>query len=105
MATFYSGSRRIGVTVFSVESAKRKTGQQGKAVNSGWKSTLSPFRALSEQPYPGGDSLSPSRLQRLDEICDRFEDAWKAGQRQRIEDYLDDVAEAHRNTSRVDQTT
>jgi hypothetical protein len=43
---------------------------------------------VNEQPTPSSDSFSPSRLQRVDEICDRFEDAWKAGLRPWIEDYL-----------------
>jgi tetratricopeptide (TPR) repeat protein len=34
--------------------------------------------------------------QRMDAICVRFEAAWKAGQRPRIEDFLDTVAEAER---------
>jgi serine/threonine protein kinase/formylglycine-generating enzyme required for sulfatase activity len=34
------------------------------------------------------ETLSPSLLQRVDEVCDRFEQSWKAGKRPRIEDYL-----------------
>src|SRR5262245_16946003 len=41
--------------------------------------------------------LSPSRALRVDEVCDRFEDAWKAGQRPRIEDYLADRPEPERS--------
>jgi serine/threonine-protein kinase len=37
------------------------------------------------------DDLSPSGVGRWDEICDRFEAAWQAGQRPRVEDYLDEV--------------
>jgi serine/threonine-protein kinase len=36
------------------------------------------------------ESLPLSVLQRMAEACDRFEDAWKAGQRPRIEEYLRD---------------
>jgi serine/threonine protein kinase len=36
-------------------------------------------------------------LQRVDEVCDRFEDAWKAGQRPRIEDHLNDVRAPERS--------
>src|SRR6516165_3638848 len=50
---------------------------------------------MSDQ-RPGSDSLSPSLLQRVDEICDRFEDAWKADQRPRIEAYLGDTPEPER---------
>ncbi len=35
------------------------------------------------------DSLSPSQFLRFDEVCNRFEACWKAGQRPQIEDYLD----------------
>jgi serine/threonine-protein kinase len=39
---------------------------------------------------PGGrtEDLPATQVQRLDQLCDRFEAAWKAGQRPRIEDYL-----------------
>jgi WD40 repeat protein len=36
-------------------------------------------------------------LEQVDQLCDRFEDAWKAGQGPRIEDYLDDVPEPERS--------
>src|SRR5262249_33830438 len=39
------------------------------------------------------DPLSLSLAQRVDQICDRFEDAWLAGQPPRIEDYLGEVPE------------
>jgi hypothetical protein len=51
---------------------------------------------MSDQSYPGGDALSRSLLQRVDEICDRFEDAWKTGQRPGIEDYLGDAPQQER---------
>jgi hypothetical protein len=51
---------------------------------------------MSDQPRPHSESLSPSRLQRVDEVCDRFENAWKAGQRPRIEDYLAGTVEGER---------
>jgi tRNA A-37 threonylcarbamoyl transferase component Bud32 len=38
------------------------------------------------------DPLGQSALQRIDGVCERFEDAWQAGQRPRIEDYLGDTA-------------
>jgi serine/threonine protein kinase len=46
---------------------------------------------MSDQLHPGSEALSSSLLQRVDAICDRFEDAWKAGQRPRIEAYLEDA--------------
>jgi len=33
--------------------------------------------------------LPPTVVERIDEVCDRFEAAWKAGQQPRVEDYLD----------------
>src|SRR5262249_51703490 len=38
-----------------------------------------------------------SRAQRVDRVCDRFEGAWQAGQRPRIEDYLGEVSEPERS--------
>jgi hypothetical protein len=38
-------------------------------------------RVMSDQPRPHGDSLFGALLLRVDKICDRFEEAWKAGQR------------------------
>jgi serine/threonine protein kinase/WD40 repeat protein/tetratricopeptide (TPR) repeat protein len=52
---------------------------------------------MSDQPPPGGEALSTSLLQRVDESCDRFEEAWKTGQRPRIEDYLEAVPEPERS--------
>jgi hypothetical protein len=53
---------------------------------------------MSDQPHPAGsESPSPSLLHRVDEICDRFEEAWKADQRPRIEDYLGTAPEPERS--------
>ncbi|MCI0639533.1 MAG: protein kinase [Gemmataceae bacterium] len=51
--------------------------------------------------------LTPTMIERIDEVCDRFEAAWKAGKLPRVEDYLDAEAvplrEAlHRELLRVD---
>jgi hypothetical protein len=51
---------------------------------------------MSEETQAGGDSLSPPRLERIDQICDRFEHAWDAGPRPRIEDYLSQVPKSER---------
>jgi O-acetyl-ADP-ribose deacetylase (regulator of RNase III) len=48
-----------------------------------------------DQP-PGTGSLPLSLDQRVDEVCDRFEKAWKDGQGPRIEDYLAEVPEPDR---------
>src|SRR5262249_46843914 len=37
---------------------------------------------------PMGLGLSPAEARRIDQACDRFEAAWKAEQRPRLEDYL-----------------
>src|SRR5262249_22952228 len=51
-------------------------------------------RSVSDQPHPSAVSLSASLIGRIDQVCDRFEDAWRAGQRPAIEDYLGGTAEA-----------
>jgi tRNA A-37 threonylcarbamoyl transferase component Bud32 len=44
------------------------------------------------EPRPSDTAdLSPSAVQRQDQVCNRFEAAWKAGQRPRIEEYLEKV--------------
>src|SRR5262245_23378238 len=49
------------------------------------------------EPYPTGNQLvSPTLVQRVDEVCDRFEAAWKAGQQPHLEDYLGDTPEPGR---------
>jgi serine/threonine protein kinase len=51
---------------------------------------------MSEQS-PSQETLPPSLVQRIDQVCDRFESAWKAGQRPRIEDYLNEVEDPARS--------
>src|SRR5262249_50800441 len=36
-------------------------------------------------------TLPPDAAQRIDQACDRFEAGWAAGQRPRVEDYLETV--------------
>src|SRR5262245_1377081 len=36
----------------------------------------------------------PARLARQDNVCDRFEAAWRAGRRPRLENYLDTMSSA-----------
>jgi WD40 repeat protein len=43
-------------------------------------------------------SLSPDEIRHIEQVCDRFEAAWKAGQRPRLETYLDPAAESLRTT-------
>src|SRR5262249_5534797 len=51
---------------------------------------------VSAAPHPGGPALSPAQEARLDALCDRFEDAWKAGLRPRLEEYLAELPEPER---------
>ena len=50
---------------------------------------------------PGGGSLSPSAVRRVEQACDRFEDAWQAaargGQQPRLEEYLGAAPEPERS--------
>ena len=48
---------------------------------------------MSAIPTAGDDAESRARILRREQACDRFEDAWKAGHRPRIEDYLAEVPE------------
>ncbi len=43
-------------------------------------------------------SVSPLTINRMDEVCDRFEAAWKVGLRPRIEDYLEETAGPEQST-------
>ncbi|MBC8875844.1 MAG: hypothetical protein H8E44_40985, partial [Planctomycetes bacterium] len=45
---------------------------------------------------PNAKPVDVTQLERIDEICDRFEAEWKAGNRPQIEDYLSSVPEDHR---------
>src|SRR3954447_15696193 len=44
---------------------------------------------VSEPTPADGPGPSPTLVARIDEACDRFEAAWKAGPPPRLEDYLD----------------
>jgi serine/threonine-protein kinase len=46
---------------------------------------------MSEQRQRDWADLSPAAVHRLDQLCDRFEAAWIAGQRPNIETYLEEV--------------
>jgi serine/threonine protein kinase len=51
---------------------------------------------MRDQPRPASESPSPSLLGHVAAACDRFEGAWQAGQRPRIEDYLGAFPESER---------
>ena len=42
------------------------------------------------------ESLPASVAEKVNEICDRFESAWKAGTRPRLEEYLKNTSEPER---------
>ncbi len=50
--------------------------------------------ALAEKPEPSEEA---DGLARIDELCEHFEDAWQAGQRPRIADYLGETEELERD--------
>src|SRR5262249_20373237 len=43
---------------------------------------------MNDQSHAAAASLSPSLLRQIDEVCDRFEDAWQAGEQPAIEEYV-----------------
>jgi hypothetical protein len=47
---------------------------------------------MTDVAYPGEPTLCLSAALRINEACNGFEQAWRAGQRPRIEDYLGDAA-------------
>jgi serine/threonine protein kinase len=53
--------------------------------------------ATNEISDAGERTLRLSQALRINEVCNRFELAWRAGQRPRIEDYLGDAAEPERS--------
>jgi serine/threonine protein kinase len=52
---------------------------------------------MNEQNQPAKHSLPLPLLNRVDEICDRFEQAWKAGQQPKIADFLAQATEQERS--------
>jgi hypothetical protein len=52
--------------------------------------------AMHKTPSPRSEPLSPSGLLSLDQVCDCFEAAWRAGKRPTIEEYLVLGVSAHR---------
>src|SRR6266481_48931 len=44
-------------------------------------------------PRTGNEKLSPELERQVDQLCDRFEAAWKAGQQAPIEGFLADISE------------
>jgi eukaryotic-like serine/threonine-protein kinase len=50
---------------------------------------------MSDRSHPDWSELPLDVLDQIDRICDRFEAAWKSGQRPRVEDYDGEIAEPH----------
>jgi len=48
---------------------------------------------MEQDRYSEACGLSPSQVVKIDSICDRFEQAWSAGQSPRIEEYIGDEQE------------
>src|SRR4051794_25995162 len=57
---------------------------------------------MIDETWPGRANLPIDVLDRIDGICDRFEDARKQGMRPRIEDYLGEVDVPYRHTLLAD---
>src|SRR5438445_3136144 len=51
---------------------------------------------MSEHRSPKKFAVADSDLRRVDQACDSFEAAWKAGRRPRVEAYLGKMAEPER---------
>ena len=51
---------------------------------------------VSDESIPASTDPPLDVLDEIDQICDRFEAAWKSGARPRIEDYLGEIALAYR---------
>jgi len=49
------------------------------------------------EPFAASPSLSLTALERMERICTRFEDAWKAGQQPKLEAYLGNSPEPERS--------
>lgn len=52
---------------------------------------------MSKDLPPDDDTLPLAAQERIDEICIRFEDAWRGGDQPRVEPYLDGVPESERS--------
>src|SRR5262249_53679988 len=52
--------------------------------------------AVNEPSPPGDKRLPPTLARQVDQVCDRYEAAWKAGRRPRIDDYLGNLPEPGR---------
>jgi hypothetical protein len=52
---------------------------------------------MSDQPQTGSEAWPLSLEQRVNDLCNRFEDAWNAGQRPRIEEFLEGLPESGRS--------
>ena len=51
---------------------------------------------MSDPQRPDSVDLAEARVRRAEQACDRFEAAWQAGQRPRVEDHVAAVPEPER---------
>ena len=51
---------------------------------------------MNDADRAGDEPLPPTLAERVDAACDQFEAAWKAGERPRIEDHLEEAVESER---------
>ena len=51
---------------------------------------------MAERDKDNREPVDLARLEKIDQVCDRFESAWRSGEHPRIEDYLGQVAEDQR---------
>src|SRR5262245_11012630 len=52
---------------------------------------------MNKSPSEELRTPTPAEVRQVDRICDRFEEAWRAGSKPRIEDYLVDVEDRIRS--------
>src|SRR5208282_4922673 len=54
-------------------------------------------RSVSDSLFPGLDDLPPDRARQFEDVCDRFEAAWKTGAAPCIADFLEGWTEPARS--------
>jgi serine/threonine-protein kinase len=52
---------------------------------------------MTDSPLPSASSVPLSLAQRIDEVCNHFDAAWRGGQRPRIEDFLQGIPDLERH--------
>jgi len=57
---------------------------------------------MSNRPGPRYEELTSEALRRIDAVCNRFEEDWRAGRRPIVEDYLVDTSESEQSVLLAD---